>query len=264
MFRLVSDGIPVSSSGWSVSEISASDLNWSGLTLARPARCLCPGAASGGSNISILCKGGGPRRGRARVRQSGAGAHWGPRRRSLLPLRLRPQGTRLRRHSHGVQARHRVDPRRPNRSGTTNDDGFIGLTLPPYNGDVLLVATDGTYAEEALRPDVDGNPCRLAVDLGISLDVQTSRPVSRRSPASCPSPIARSISERFYTRQSEDGHESLANARIHLNVHFGGPVPLPLRCSTLGASCGEPRRAHSHEVPRIGCPARSGDIGNER
>ena len=49
-------------------------------------------------------------------------------------------------------------------TSTTTDDGFYGLTLPPYNGDVLLVATGGTYAEEALPANDQGNPRRLAFD----------------------------------------------------------------------------------------------------
>jgi hypothetical protein len=69
----------------------------------------------------------------------------------------------------------------PLATATTDDDGFFGLTLPPYNGDVLLVATGGTYAEEALPLDDQGNPRRLALDrdfLGVALDVQTGQPAT--------------------------------------------------------------------------------------
>ena len=39
-------------------------------------------------------------------------------------------------------------------TATTDESGVFGLTLPPYNGDVLL----GSYAEEALPPGDDGKP----------------------------------------------------------------------------------------------------------
>jgi hypothetical protein len=66
-------------------------------------------------------------------------------------------------------------------SGITDETGFFGLELPPYNGDDLLVARGGTYAEEALPADQDGNPRRLTLDrdfLGVALDVRSGQPTT--------------------------------------------------------------------------------------
>src|SRR5262245_19306248 len=66
-------------------------------------------------------------------------------------------------------------------SATTDETGFFGLEFPPYNGDVLLVAAGGTYADEALSPGDDGEPRRLTLDrelLGVALDVQTGQPAT--------------------------------------------------------------------------------------
>ena len=69
-------------------------------------------------------------------------------------------------------------------TATTDETGFFGLTLPPYNGDVLLVATGGSYVEEALPPEDDGRPRRLTLDrelLDAGLDVRTGPPATANS-----------------------------------------------------------------------------------
>jgi hypothetical protein len=66
-------------------------------------------------------------------------------------------------------------------TATTDESGAYGLTLPPYNGDVLLIATGGSYADEDLPPADDGKSPRLALDrelLGVALDVQTGQPAT--------------------------------------------------------------------------------------
>ena len=81
-------------------------------------------------------------------------------------------------------------------SGTTDETGFFGLTLAPYNGDVLLVATGGSYAEEALPFDDDGTPRpsrRHCTRPGLPRSPQSmaTRRANRAPPgASPPEPIA--------------------------------------------------------------------------
>ena len=105
---------------------------------------------------------------------------------------------------------------------TTGEDGSFGLTLPPYNGDVLLVATGGSYVEEALPPGDDGKPRRLTLDrelLGVALDVRTGQPATANiTPIS---DLAVHLA-RFHVRaKGQEGHQALADAFTHLNAHFG-------------------------------------------
>jgi hypothetical protein len=110
----------------------------------------------------------------------------------------------------------------------TDESGLFGLTLPPYNGDVLLVATGGTYAEEALPPDDEGKSPRLTLDrelLGVAIDVRTGQPaVANVTPASH---WAVHLA-RFHAAHGVEGHSALVDAFAHLNAHFGnGPGTSP-------------------------------------
>jgi hypothetical protein len=113
-------------------------------------------------------------------------------------------------------------------SATSDETGFFGLTLPPHNGDVLLVATGGTYAEEALPPDEDGKSPRLTLDrefLGVALDVRTGQPATANV-----TPVSHWAVHvaRFHASRGMDGHSALVDAFAHLNTHFGkGPGIAP-------------------------------------
>ena len=106
-------------------------------------------------------------------------------------------------------------------SGTTDESGAFGLTLPPYNGDILLAATGGTYPEEALPPGDDGKSRQLTLDrelLGATLDVRTGQPATANiTPVSH---LAVHLA-RFHAKHGEDGHPALVEASTHLNAHFG-------------------------------------------
>ena len=66
-------------------------------------------------------------------------------------------------------------------TATTDDSGFFALSLPPYNGHLLLVARGGTYVEEALASADGGQPTRLTVDVdfvGLAMDYRAGQPAS--------------------------------------------------------------------------------------
>ncbi len=115
-------------------------------------------------------------------------------------------------------------------TATTDDSGFFGLTLPPYNGDILLVATGGSYAEEALPLDDDSKPRRLTLDrelLGVALDVHTGQPATANlTPISL---LAVHLARFHVASRHEDAHSALVDAFTHLNAHFGnGPGVTPV------------------------------------
>ena len=110
-------------------------------------------------------------------------------------------------------------------SGTTAVDGSFGLTLPAYSGDVLLVATGGSYVEEALAPPSGSTggstPLNVNVDfLGVLSGYTAGVPaVANITPISH---LAYYLA-RYHVRIRGDsvGH-AVADAFTHLNAHFGG------------------------------------------
>jgi len=110
-------------------------------------------------------------------------------------------------------------------SGTTAVDGSFGLTLPAYSGDVLLVATGGSYVEEALAPPsgstAGSTPLNVNVDfLGVLSGYAAGVPaVANITPISH---LAYHLA-RFHVRmRGESVGQAVEDAFAHLNAHFGG------------------------------------------
>ncbi len=107
---------------------------------------------------------------------------------------------------------------------TTSDaSGFYGLSLPAYAGDVLLVATGGSYSEEALAggdggapsPSVALNVEFVGLLLGYSpgqLATANITPVSH---------LAYALARYHVTSLGESSTEAVTNAFAHLGAHFG-------------------------------------------
>jgi hypothetical protein len=107
-------------------------------------------------------------------------------------------------------------------STTTDDAGFFGLTLPAYNGDLILVATGGTYVEEALPRTTDNEPKRLSVDVdfvGLAIDYRTNQPATANiTPISH---LAYHLARYHVRNQHEPAAQAVADAFAHLGMHFG-------------------------------------------
>jgi hypothetical protein len=108
--------------------------------------------------------------------------------------------------------------------GTTGADGSFGLVLPAYSGDVLLVATGGSYVEEALAPPPGstGGASPLAVNVdfeGVLTGYTAGVPaVANVTPISH---LAVALA-RFHVRtRGEPVDQAVADAFGHLNAHFG-------------------------------------------
>ena len=110
-------------------------------------------------------------------------------------------------------------------SGTTAVDGSFGLTLPAYSGDVLLVATGGSYVEEALAPPsgstAGSTPLNVNVDfLGVLSGYTAGVPaVANITPISH---LAYHLARYHVRTKGESVAQAVANAFSHLNAHFGG------------------------------------------
>jgi hypothetical protein len=110
-------------------------------------------------------------------------------------------------------------------SGTTGPDGSFALALPAYSGDLLLVATGGSYVEEALAPQTGSTggstPLNVNVDfLGVLTGYTAGVPaVANITPVSH---LAYHLA-RFHVRtRGESVAQAVADAFSHLNAHFGG------------------------------------------
>lgn len=101
-------------------------------------------------------------------------------------------------------------------SGTTNEAGEFELKLPPYSGPLLIVASSGTYTEEAIGLGVklDGNELTALIPNYTGGAVVTGL---RLTPVS-------SLATAFALHHARagkplvDAHEE---ARLHLHQHFG-------------------------------------------
>lgn len=104
---------------------------------------------------------------------------------------------------------------------TTDDTGYFGLSLPAYSGAVLLVATGGTYAEEALAGG-DGGPSPLVtlnVDfIGILLGYQPGQ--MARADITPVSHLAYALAQ-YHVSLGEPAAEAVTDAFAHLGAHFG-------------------------------------------
>lgn len=103
-------------------------------------------------------------------------------------------------------------------TAVTDESGVFALTLPAYNGAVLLVASTGTYSEPAL-----GVPAKLdGFELTLVLPaVRAGEKVAdlRVSPIST---FATAVASHRVKNADEQLAPALDEAFIHLNNHFGG------------------------------------------
>jgi hypothetical protein len=110
-------------------------------------------------------------------------------------------------------------------SGTTGADGSFALTLPAYSGDLLLVASGGSYVEEALAPPSGGpggsTPLNVNVDfLGVLTGYTAGVPaVANITPVSH---LAYFLARYHVQTRAESVDQAVADAFTHLNAHFGG------------------------------------------
>jgi hypothetical protein len=85
---------------------------------------------------------------------------------------------------------------------------------------VLLVATGGTYVEEALPPDDDGKPPRLTLDrelFGVPVDVRTGqRATANITPVR--TPLRTGLTPALYGLPT--GLDALINASRYLHAFF--------------------------------------------
>jgi len=107
-------------------------------------------------------------------------------------------------------------------SAITDENGFFGLTLPAYNGDVLLVASGGSYPEEALALGDDGEPKRLDLDVdfvGLAMGYRTGQPtIANSTPVSH---LAYHLARYHVRTRGEPAAQAVADAFDHLGMHFG-------------------------------------------
>jgi hypothetical protein len=107
-------------------------------------------------------------------------------------------------------------------SAITDENGLFGLSLPAYNGDVLLVASGGSYSEEALAPGDDGEPKRLDLDVdfvGLAIGYRTGQTLMANiTPVSH---LAYHLARYHVRRQHEPAAQAVADAFDHLGMHFG-------------------------------------------
>jgi hypothetical protein len=108
--------------------------------------------------------------------------------------------------------------------GATAADGSYALVLPAYSGDVLLVATGGSYVEEALAPPPGStggaSPLALNVDLeGVLTGYIAGVPaVANVTPISH---LAVALARFHVGKRGEPVPQAVADAFAHLNAHFG-------------------------------------------
>jgi hypothetical protein len=106
---------------------------------------------------------------------------------------------------------------------TTDSSGFFGLSLPAYSGDVLLVATGGSYLEEALSGGDGGSASgAVAVNvdfMGILLGYQPGQAaVADITPVSH---LAYALAQYHVTTLREPVTTAVDDAFAHLGAHFG-------------------------------------------
>lgn len=101
-------------------------------------------------------------------------------------------------------------------STTTDADGLFELKLPPYSGPLLIVASSGTYIEEAIGLGVklDGN------ELTALIPAYTGGAVIPGVRVTPVSSLATALAT-FHVRNGKGVAEAHEEARLHLNAHFG-------------------------------------------
>ncbi len=106
-------------------------------------------------------------------------------------------------------------------TATTDASGFFGLSLPAFNGDVLLVVNGGTYEEEALGDGGTSAPS-LSVNVdyfGILLNYQAGQPaIANVTPVSH---LAYALATFHVQSLGEPVQQAVADALTHLDAHFG-------------------------------------------
>ncbi|MGO9829700.1 MAG: hypothetical protein ACLPJH_06130 [Myxococcaceae bacterium] len=104
---------------------------------------------------------------------------------------------------------------------TTDESGFFGLSLPAFNGDVLLAVNGGSYVEEALGDGSDGGPS-LSVNVdffGVLLGYQAGQPATANiTPVSH---LAYALATYHVRSLGEPVQQAVADAYTHLGAHFG-------------------------------------------
>jgi hypothetical protein len=108
-------------------------------------------------------------------------------------------------------------------SANTDANGFFGLTLPAYNGDVLLVVTGGSYVEEALAGGGNGTgstPLAVNVDFtGLVLGYSAGTSVTANvTPISH---LAYHLALYHLRNRGEPLVQAVEDAFTHLGAHFG-------------------------------------------
>ena len=107
-------------------------------------------------------------------------------------------------------------------TATTDENGLYALTLPPYNGDVLLVVRGGSYIEDSLSPANGGQPRRLTVDIdfiGPAMDYRTGQPATANiTPISH---LAYHLARYHVRERGEPVAQAVDDAFNHLSAHFG-------------------------------------------
>ena len=103
--------------------------------------------------------------------------------------------------------------------GTTAADGSFSIAIPPYNGMVEVVATGGTYPEEARR-DSNGDPIPLNLTAELSAIVPSFTSGGSATTTVTPiSTIARWLAKAHVG--TSDAATAIASAWTCVNNHFG-------------------------------------------
>jgi hypothetical protein len=108
-------------------------------------------------------------------------------------------------------------------TATTDATGFFGLSLPAYNGDVLLVVSGGSYSEEALAGGDGGTPSTpVAVNVdfqGLLMGYQTGQSFTANiTPVSH---LAYALARYHVQTLGESSAQAVSDAFAHLGAHFG-------------------------------------------
>jgi len=109
-------------------------------------------------------------------------------------------------------------------STTTDTTGFFALSLPAYNGDVLLVVTGGSYVEEVSASDAGisapNTPVAVNVDYtGLLMGFRTGQPSTANvTPVSH---LAYALARYHVRTLGEPAAQAVSNAFTHLDGHFG-------------------------------------------
>jgi len=100
-------------------------------------------------------------------------------------------------------------------STTSAADGTFSITIPPYNGALEIVATGGSYSDEAV-----GSPVQLTSELSTAIaSFQSGGTVNvTLSPVST---IARYLAKSEVQRVGSSPSDAITNAWTHVNAHFG-------------------------------------------